>query len=549
MRITAGMAAICPALIFSLALAASGSEEDSDPGTGTDNTTKPYVKPDTAGLHWVETFDGDVWSRWAHSDSEKYTGRFEVQQRKKEALVGDLGFTVPDEAKHYGAAVSFAPLEGKKDTPFIVQFEAKFQDGLTCGGSYMKLFDSGGRKASEFRDDTPYVIMFGPDRCGGTDKVHFILRHRSPKTGKFEEKHCKDAPATPHDQLTHLYRLIINPDNSFEIQIDGERKASGSLLSSMEPPVNPPKEIDDPADSKPADWADEAKMDDPAASKPEDWDEDAPAQIPDPKASMPSGWREDAPARIADPEAMLPQDWDEEEDGEWEAPLVENPACKVGCGRWEAPRIGNPAYKGRWHAPKIDNPAFKGAWKPRQIANPDYFVDEAPCVLPKIDAVGFDLWTMSKGLMFDNLVIATELAKAKAFAEESWVLRHQIEKLQEPKSTGSQGGWWEILSKNLVAVAVTCGVLITSALWFCCMRKGAVQPRPSATARKASEKKEKTRSREASAEEEKEGEQEKDKNEGGAKEEEEEEERKAPEPATETKPAVEGGLGDISGGN
>lgn len=50
-----------------------------------------------------------------------------------------------------------------------------------------------------------------------------------------------------------------------------ESKAKGSLLEDMNPPVNPPKEIDDPTDSKPDDWVDEAKIDDPEASKPDDW--------------------------------------------------------------------------------------------------------------------------------------------------------------------------------------------------------------------------------------------------------------------------------------
>lgn len=37
----------------------------------------------------------------------------------------------------------------------------------------------------------------------------------------------------------------------------------------MQPPVNPPKEIDDPKDFKPKDWVDEEMMEDPAATKPE----------------------------------------------------------------------------------------------------------------------------------------------------------------------------------------------------------------------------------------------------------------------------------------
>ena len=34
-------------------------------------------------------------------------------------------------------------------------------------------------------------------------------------------------------------------------------------------------------------------------------------------------------------------DWDEEEDGEWEPPLIDNPACKApaGCGEWKRPMV------------------------------------------------------------------------------------------------------------------------------------------------------------------------------------------------------------------
>ena len=36
--------------------------------------------------------------------------------------------------------------------------------------------------------------------------------------------------------------LFIRSDNSFEVHVDGEKKANGSLLKDMQPPVNPPKE-------------------------------------------------------------------------------------------------------------------------------------------------------------------------------------------------------------------------------------------------------------------------------------------------------------------
>lgn len=67
-------------------------------------------------------------------------------------------------------------------------------------------------------------------------------------------------------------------------------------------------------------------------------------------------------------------------DGEWEAPLIDNPICEKasGCGEWKAPQIDNPNYQGKWRAPLIDNPNYQGKWSPRKIPNPDFFEDLNP---------------------------------------------------------------------------------------------------------------------------------------------------------------------------
>ena len=136
------------------------------------------------------------------------------------------------------------------------------------------------------------------------------------------------------DKHSHLYTLHVRKDNTFDIKIDDEAVFSGSLFEDMEPPINPPKMIPDPEDEKPDDWVDEAQIPDPEATKPDDWDEDAPALIPDESAVKPEGWLDDAEEYIPDPEAEMPEVWDEEEDGDYEAPLVPNPACEEapGCG-------------------------------------------------------------------------------------------------------------------------------------------------------------------------------------------------------------------------
>jgi len=145
------------------------------------NDEQIYEVPATDGLHWVETFDGDVFSRWTISEKEKYKVKPTIGKRRKEGLVGDLGLVMPDAAQHYGISASFPELAAeRKGETLVVQYEVRFQDGLHCGGGYIKLFDRSGQNPKDFDNETPYVIMFGPDRCGTTDKVHFILQHQNP---------------------------------------------------------------------------------------------------------------------------------------------------------------------------------------------------------------------------------------------------------------------------------------------------------------------------------------------------------------------------------
>lgn len=121
--------------------------------------------------------------------------------------------------------------------------------------------------------------MFGPDNCGTTNKVHFILRHRNPLSGEWEEKHLVGPPSPEvGDGATHLYTAIVGTDNSVKLLVDNKQVKTASLLSKTDfkPAVNPEKVIDDAKDAKPEEWVDEPKMDDPEAKKPDDWDEVTP---------------------------------------------------------------------------------------------------------------------------------------------------------------------------------------------------------------------------------------------------------------------------------
>lgn len=104
-----------------------------------------------------------------------------------------------------------------------------------------------------------------------------------------------------------------------------------------------------------------------------------------------------------DEKATKPDDWDEDEDGEWEPPTIPNPEYK---GEWKPKMIDNPDYKGKWEAPSIDNPEYK----PR----PDLYI------YPDSKYVGFELWQVKAGSIFDNIIVTDSVAEAKKFADATW---------------------------------------------------------------------------------------------------------------------------------
>ncbi|PPQ79868.1 hypothetical protein CVT25_002924 [Psilocybe cyanescens] len=418
-----------------LALVATGALAQSD------DTPKPTFTPTEIKAPFVEQFTEDWTERWTASEATKktpvggetfsYVGKWEVEDPSISVIEGDKGLVAKSKAAHHAISAAFSEPIDFKDKPLVVQYEVKYQKGGNCGGGYVKLLEDGFQTSGkEFSDTTPWVVMFGPDlTCPGT-KVHFIFRHKSPKTGVTEEKHLKIAPHPTIEKLTNLYTLIINPDNTYEVLINGESEKKGGLLEDFEPAVNPAKEIDDAEDFKPEDWVDEATIADPEAKKPADWDEEAPFEILDEEAVKPEGWLDDEPLTIPDPDATKPEEWDDEEDGDWIAPTVPNPKCSEapGCGEWKRPFKSNPAYKGKWTAPQIANPAYKGPWAPRKIPNPDFFEDLTPVKsLSKIGGVGIELWTMTEDILFDNIYIGHSAEDAKALAAETFEVKKPIE--------------------------------------------------------------------------------------------------------------------------
>ncbi|KAF5392514.1 hypothetical protein D9757_002225 [Collybiopsis confluens] len=420
-----------------VALAATGALAQAE-------EAKPTFTPTEIKAPFIEQFTEDWSNRWTPSEATKktpvggetfsYVGEWKVEDPLVQQIEGDLGLVAKSKAAHHAISAPFAKPVDFKEKPLVVQYEVKYQKGGNCGGGYLKLLEDGFQTSGkEFSDTTPWVVMFGPDlTCPGT-KIHFIFRHRNPITGEVEEKHLKSSPKPSIEKLAGLYTLIVKPDNTYEVLINGESLSSGSLLEDFDPAVNPPAEIDDSEDKKPEDWVDTQKIADPDATKPEDWNEEAPYEISDEEAEKPEGWLDDEPSVVPDPDAEKPEEWDDEEDGDWIAPTVANPKCleAPGCGEWKRqvfPMKANPEYKGKWYAPMIDNPEYKGPWAPRKIANPNFFEDLNPVKsLSKIGGVGIELWTMTEDILFDNIYVGHSVEDAKSFASETYDIKKKHE--------------------------------------------------------------------------------------------------------------------------
>ena len=282
----------------------------------------------------------------------------------------DKGIQTSENHRFYGLSAPLdKPYQSKAGRDLVIQYSVKHEQKLDCGGAYIKLLP-GGKKfdADKFGGDTPYAVMFGPDVCGSSNKRTHVILHSNKKD---ENLLIKKDVSTETDDFTHLYTLVIRPDNTFEVLIDNKSVRKGNLADEFD--FLEPKEINDP-------------------------------------------------------EAKKPEDWDDEDDGEWEAPM-----------------IPNPEYKGEWKPKMIDNPEYKGKWEHPMIPNPDFEEDDTMYQVCKDECthVGFEIWQVTAGTVFDDIIVTDSLEEAQEFAKETFFAKKDGEKaaydkIQEEKAKAEE---------------------------------------------------------------------------------------------------------------
>lgn len=342
----------------------------------------------SAKIYFEEDFSNPDWeSRWVTSQHRPAGERGKVGLSAGKYFTdeeAEKGLQTQEDARFYHLTTEIPEEFSNKDKTLVLQYSLKQEQGIDCGGGYVKLHPAGIDQA-DYTGDTEYNIMFGPDICGGTRRTHFILNRRG-KNHLIRE----DIP-TETDTYTHVYTLVIRPDNTFSVLTDGKESRKGSIEDAFD--ILEPKKIKDPSKSKPADWVDEQYIDDPNDVKPEGWD--------------------DIPQEIDDPEAEKPADWDAELDGEW-----------------EAPKVPNPEYKGPWRPKKIENPGWKGEWVHPLIDNPAYAPDASLYAFDSFKFVGIEIWQVKSGSIYDNFLVTDSEDEAKE-ARKALLKRVEGEKKAE----------------------------------------------------------------------------------------------------------------------
>lgn len=335
-----------------------------------------------AEIFFHETFD--TLDHWIESRRRRDYGRVALASGN---FVGDpvkqQGLKLLEDQRYYALSRKLPQPVNTVGRNFVISYSVKSEQQFECGGTYLKFF-SKDFVPEDLNEGTPYLLMFGSDRCAKKSNVHII------KNYKGQNVPCSNINAVPEGPLTHFFTVAFFTDNTYALYIDGAYRWRSSIEQDW--PLLEPPTLLDPEDIKPKDWVDSATMPDPRAVKPDDWDESQPLMIDD-------------------MDAVQPEDWDE-----------------VISGKWARPQIRNPLYRGDWHPPHVHNPKYKGPWVQKRIPNPRYIPDpDLYQLAAPIEYVGIEVWQVEGGSIYDDIMIGDDVDEILSYVRNALATNSKIE--------------------------------------------------------------------------------------------------------------------------
>jgi len=134
-------------------------------------------------VYFKESFDNGLSDKWVQSKSKDDFGKFVVSNGKFFAdEASSKGLQTSQDAKFYAMSIPFDKEFDNAGKVMVIQFSVKHEQGIDCGGGYVKILPPG-YDAAKLNGESKYNIMFGPDICGGDKKTHVIFSYKDKNYG------------------------------------------------------------------------------------------------------------------------------------------------------------------------------------------------------------------------------------------------------------------------------------------------------------------------------------------------------------------------------
>jgi calnexin len=170
--------------------------------------------------------------KWIPSALPNYTGAWQIERTQIPRTHRFETALVTKTLSARSAISTTLPRIDPANRTIVLQYEMRPQMAFTCSGAYIKVFSTPDFDPRRLSNETRYAIMFGPDRCASSNRIHFIFQHFHPIRKRWLQKALRDPPEAPTDIYTHLYTLVIRPNATFSMKRCAEWRIAGTSQTS-----------------------------------------------------------------------------------------------------------------------------------------------------------------------------------------------------------------------------------------------------------------------------------------------------------------------------